>query len=355
MKKWGIAALVGLCAVGIVFAACGGGGDDDDSKTPSTTKTIVKKTATATSKSGTPGTQGTGAADTTPGATGTVSVSGGTPAVGTTPVPGQTVSSDASPQVVATVDPANPYIAPAPTPSDEERAYSNPDNGIDPELIGGDPSTPPEVVTDLPPVPPGATIDPPTVAAVNVSPGDVEYIIDANASESGIQPSRTIKVGDVIRVGVVLSNIPGDRGLAAFNFELRYDISKIVAPTIEGGSSLGRNPDINEVGLNGSSVQWDCALPAPQGDADEPGGYAGDGDPATGQSIIGCTTPGTGQQTGTVVLATVLFQAIAPGTVTLTLGDDSNTASYDFSFNNIGDCGFQIPLACRSATITVTN
>jgi hypothetical protein len=245
---------------------------------------------------------------------------------------------------VATVDPSNPFIQPAPTPSDAERGLTE---GVDPEQLGGDPSDPPEVVTDLPPLPAGATIDPATIADPGVSGGGTQFIIDTNASEPGIQTSRTVRVGDVFRVGVVLANI---NDLATFNFMLNYDITKAIAPTINGGSSLGRNPDINESGLGGEAAQWSCSPPAPEGDADEPGLMTGDGDPATGQAFISCFTPAITRQNGTFVLATVQFQAVATGTFQLSLDD---TQAFDSSFSESAGCPGVTVVPCQTASITV--
>ena len=360
MKKWGIALIATLCVASALAVACGGGGDDDNGDETTTSGT---RTATRTARTGTPGAEGTGTPG-TPGAEGTAGATDGTAASGTatnpqsTPVPGTTPAAGQSPAgatpapgaTQAAVDPSTP-----PTPTDDERSVTG---EVDEEVTGGNPNDPPEVVTDLPPVPPNATIDPATVAPPNATASGIEFIIDTNASEPGIQSSRSVKVGDVFRVGVVVTNIPAgnEAGLAGFGFEMLYDYTKMIAPTIEGGSGAGRNPDFNDAQLGGGLAGWFCLAPAPVGDADEPGSFVGDGDPATGQAMIACAQPGAAPQSGTLVLATVQFQAVATGSVTLSLSDSSNTVLYDVGFGvSMGDCGFQTSVPCRTATINVTN
>ena len=211
---------------------------------------------------------------------------------------------------------------------------------------------PPRIVTDLPDPPPGASTDPNTIAPPNASAGGIEFIIDTNASEAGIQTSRTINVGDTIRVGVVLANVPAE-GLSSFNFFLNYNRNAIAAPTVNGGSSLARNPDANEDGLGGPGPGWVCSPPGPEGDADEPGLVDGDGDPATGQAFISCYTTGPPAASGTVVIATVQFQAIAAGSSQVALASAGTQASAGV-FEAIGSCGDLDPVVpCRTATVTV--
>jgi hypothetical protein len=356
VKKWCLALLAGMCGAAIVLAACGGGGDDDNGDNGGSTATRNPRTATAAAgRTGTPGAGGTNAAGTTA-AEGTAgSNSNGTPAPGTTPVPGQTTAAGTTPGANATgpTPSGDPYIPFAPTPSTSDAdAVAD----VDEDLRGGDPNGEPEVVTDLPPIPDDATIDPPTIAPPNVSTGALEFIVDANASEPGVQTSRTVRVGDVFRVAVVISNVPSP-GLTTFNFFLNYDLTKVIAPTIINGSSLARNPDINEDGLGGTAAGWVCQPPAPEGDADEPGLLPGDGDPSTGQAAISCYTPGAAPQTGTLVLATVQFQAVASGSFEIGLDttSDFGAAAFDTGFTAFAACpaalGPQVP--CRRVSITV--
>ena len=362
MKRWYFGLAAGLCLGALAFAACGGGGDDGD-KTVTGTQTNKTKTA-ATAKSGTPGASGTAVgttaagtpgnnatagANTTPGANGT-SAPGSSPAPGETPRPGETIAASNK----------TPVALEASTPTSSERDALNED--VPADFIGGDIDAPPEVLTDLPALPPGATIDPTTIGPTNVTTAGVEAIVDLSASEPGIQSTRTIKVGDVIRVGLVLTNVP-DTGLAAFRVVITYDKTKIVAPTIINGSSLSRNPDHNEAGLGSGPGGWSCLLPAPEGDTDDPGGLAGDGDPATGEALLECLgPPPLAYETGVVVFATVQFQALAPGNVTLAFsGRDSNSRNGPSEFADsggsrvrLGTCGGDDPpIPCRSATLTV--
>jgi hypothetical protein len=348
VTKWGLAAATAaLCAVLALLAACGGGGDDDDNGDETPTATRASGTRTGTATSGTPGASGTGAADGSPGA-------GGTAAAQSTPAPGTTAAAQATTQSETGATPGSgedpgsgPAIEGAPTPTDAERQL-NSGEGIDPEQSGGNIDDPPRIVTDLPDPPAGASIDPNTIADPNVSTGGIEFIIDTNASQPGIQSSRDINVGDVINVAIVTTNVPGT-GLSSFNFVLDYDITKIVAPTINGGSSLARNPNANESGL-GLTSGWVCSPPGPEGDRDEPGLVSGDGDPATGEAFISCYSTAAPSAMGTVVLATVQFQAVASGTTTLSL---SETQTSEGSFNALAGCDLEPIVPCRTATITV--
>ena len=348
MKRWYAALTAGLCVGALAFAACGGGSDDGDktitgTQTNKTTAAAAAKSGTGggTTAAGTPGSNATAGANTTPGAT------GGTPSPNSTPAPGETRA------VQTIVSSGNtPIASQASTPTSAERDSIGDGSEIGEDITGGDIDAPPEVLTDLPEPPAGATIDPTTIAAVNAGTNGAELIVDLSASEAGIQSTRTIKVGDVIRVGLVLTNVP-DTGLAAFNFRLNYDKTKIVAPTIINGSSLSRNPDHNEEGLGTGAGTWNCLLPAPQGDADDPGGPGGDGDPATGEAVASCFSDQPVSKSGDIVFVTVQFQAIAPGVVTLAISEtDSNF--YTSLLQDLGTCGASgILIPCRSATLTV--
>jgi hypothetical protein len=125
-----------------------------------------------------------------------------------------------------------------------------------------------------------------------------------------------------------------------------------VAPTIVGGSSTDRNPDLNANDLGGSDAMWDC-LPSPQGDRDDPGSPDGDGDPATGQAFLSCFTPGTGRASSTIVLAVVTFQAIATGTSQLTLSAAELADGLGLAFAHCGDSPLEPTVPCVIAEITV--
>jgi hypothetical protein len=353
VTKWGLAATAVLCTTIALLAACGGGGDDDNNDdngdgTRTATRASGTRTGTAVAGTGTPGASGTQASE------------GGTAAPGqtapvSTPVPGSTQAAQATAgaQNESTpgsqpADPGDPLLSPAPTPTDAERNLAGGDE-VDPELTGGSPDDERRVVTPLPDPPAGASIDPTTIADPQVNASGVEVIIDTNASEPGIQTTRSINVGDIVSVGVVVSNVPAE-GLATFNFMLNYDIRAIVAPTVNGGSSLARNPDANEAGIGDAG--WACSPPGPEGDADEPGLAGGDGDPTTGQAFISCySTSGAPSASGDIVIATVRFQAVAAGTTTLSLGETAISAGV---YEGIGNCeGIEPVVPCRTASITV--
>lgn len=350
--------LVGLLALASVAAvACGGGGDDDDG-TPgaNTTRTTTARTAT---KSGTPGSEtatgGTPGANATPGASGGSVVAGATGATGGTPGAIPTRDPNATPG--ANTDGIVPDTAPTPSQAELDAADGISEEDVE-QIYGGDPTDPPTVITDLPDQPADASTDPTTVAAPEPDAGGVELIVDLNASEAGIQSTREIKVGDIVRVGLVIANVPpvsgGVGGLAAFDFVMRYDRTKIIAPTIVGGSSLDRNPDLNQAGLSGSSSNWACVPPAPEGDMDDPGAATGDGDPATGQAYISCYWPSgeSSYPSGHLVAATVIFQAVAPGTIVIDL---QQANAYNSLAAAIASCGSEasVIVPCRNATLTV--
>ncbi len=314
-----------IVAMTVVFAACSSGTSSKDktatagagANTTRPAGTATKPAGTATAKTtGTPGTVAAGtAASGTPGAT---TAAGATTVPGTSPVAGSTQ-----------VDASGP-VGPAPTVSEADQTVAA---GAGAGISGGDPNAPQQVVGTVPVPPPGVTpvVDATQIAAPNPPQdgcGSTEticrFIIDMDASTPGIQSSRDVKVGDVFRVAVVFVGVPPPGGsfggLSAFNFNLNYDRTKLIASTISGGSSTDRNPDLNVPALGGDAVGWSC-LPAPEGDLDDPGGIDGDGDPATGQAFLSCFTPATGQASGDLVVAVVEFHAIAKGAVPLRLSD----------------------------------
>ena len=363
MKRWAVALVASLCVGAVALAACGGGGDGDPAAQQSGLgpPSSAQKTANA-SKSKTPGASGTANGTNsagTPGANGTAA--SGTAAAGGPPGAGETPGAEGTPRPVETiVGSGNTPVASSgnPTPTNAEQ-FSIGDGGEIPEdIIGGDPNKPPEVYNDLPEPPAGATIDPPTIADPNPGVSDIQLIIDLNASEPGIQSTRTVKVGDVLRVGLVMTNVPDfvgtQGGLAAFDLRVNYDTARIVAPTIIGGSSLARNPDLNEEALGTGPDGWSCLLPAPQGDADDPGGPTGDGDPATGEAFISCFgTPPIDYRGGNLVFATIQFQALASGTTAVGYSTEG-VNFFDSLVTSLGSCGDLDPvIPCRSATLTV--
>src|SRR5581483_4713773 len=210
----------------------------------------------------------------------------------TEPTPG----ANSDPQATVTPDATSgdaTFIASNGDPTYNEALMDN--------TAGGRITDPPHVISTIPAPPADAqpSIDPLTIASPEPVDGQQPHaIIDLDAAAPGIQSTRTVHVGDIVRIGVVLVGVPAydanakTGGLAAFNFVVNYDLTKILAPTIAGGSTIARNPRPNVAALGGSDAKWSC-LPAPEGDTDEPGGIDGDGDPATGQAFLSCFTPAT--------------------------------------------------------------
>lgn len=282
MKRLLLAATL-LLATSMALVACGGGDDDGDADGSPTASGRTTRSASDGTPAGGPNTS------TTPGTSGGVF----------TPVPGTTFTPD------------------------EQTAIAG-------DITGGGPDSTPVVVSTIPvPTPaPGVTpiVDPTQIAPAQVSTSALELFVDMDAAQPGIQSSRDVNPGDTFRVAIVVSNVPPARdnqgGVAAFNFFLDYDKTKIVAPTIAGGPATERNPDLNVPELGGDGLQWDC-LPAPEGDTDDPGGIDGDGNPATGQALLSCFAfvPEAGVASGTLTLAVVTFVAVASGTSTLSLDE----------------------------------
>ena len=175
----------------------------------------------------------------------------------------------------------------------------------------------------------------------------MQIIVDADASAPGIHSSRIVNEGDVFRVAIVVAN--PTESIAAFNFYLDYNRNVALAPSYVGGRTTDRNPDLHEDSMGAA---WSC-LPAPEGDIDDPGGTNGDGDPGTGRALLSCFNT-TGAASGTVVLGTVEFRAVAAGSLSIGLSDVSVSG---VAFNEFGRCeadqtaGPAIP--CVGATVTV--
>lgn len=302
-------ALASAVALGVLTAACGGGGDDDDAdSTPgvSASRTAGTITAGGTSAAGSRTVVGeeSPSGDETR-ASGSPSAPGNTPTGGST---GGPTGGNSTPQPGGTANPVEATFAA--------------EAGAD--IAGGDPSQPKEPVGDPPTPPPGASIDDDEIADPNPPQAGLQIILDMDATEEGIQSSRDVQVGDVIKVAVVAANLPAG-GIPAFNFNVDYDKTKIVAPSYTGGPSEDRNPDLNNNALGSG---WSC-LPAPEGDLDDPGGIAGDGDPATGQAFLSCFVLGSGGG-GTTVLATIEFRVIAAGSSDLSINNVAITEGETF-------------------------
>ncbi len=309
MKKTALVAAVAL-AMAAAFVACGGDDDGDNGDgTPAASATA------RTAGGGSPAASGTDAAG-TPGSAPTIDPLG-------------------------TRDPS------------EQTAIADP-------VFGGSPDDTPVVISTIPAVTPiaGTTpvIDPTEVAPPDPQPSDLRAMVDVDASKPGIQTSREVNPGDTFRVAIVYANVgEATGGLSATQFVLNYDRVKIVAPSVSGGDSTERNPDLNTHGLGGTAAAWDC-MPAPEGDLDDPGGVNGDGDPNTGQAYLSCFTVGTPNMMGDLVIGVITFHAVAPGQTTLSLHDliAANGIAIAWAACE-GDPGNEDTprIPCDSATITV--
>ena len=356
-----IAAVLG-CAV---LAACGGGGDAGKNTTPTLSARTPKPSATAALTAKT--------ADVTPGTTGTANATAAGAAAGGTPPPTANSSGDANPAAASA--PADATVPATPDPTGEgqpqppgaviagtveaghdpvlqaDATLTAAENDNDASFGGGDPTKPQNYVGDVPDPPSGASIDARTIAAPNPPNNDLQVMIDLDASTPGIQSTRDVKVGDVIRVGVVVVNAPS---VTALGFDLDYDKTEMVAPTIINGASTDRNPDLNLGALGGASAGWLCA-PTPEGDRDDAPAANGDGDPSTGQAFLDCFTPAAGHQGGTIVLATIEFRVTAKGTSTLSL---AQLSLWDDSITQYGRCdgdpGDSSAIPCRTATLSAS-
>lgn len=251
--------------------------------------------------------------------------------------------------VVSTPRPAGTQVAPR-TVSPEEGTR------IAGDITGGGPDSTPQVI-GTPIVVGGATpvVDPTEIADAEPDASGLEFIVDMNASQPGIQATRDVNPGDTFKVAIVAMNVPPNQlntgGITAFNFTIDYDKTKIVAPTITGGSATERNPDLNVPELGGDAAGWDC-LPAPEGDLDDPGGIMGDGNPETGQAFLSCFTVGA-KESGTLTLAVVTFTAIAGGSSNVSL---SNLSVGDIIGLNVASCEGDASepfVPCRDGTANV--
>ena len=319
--------------IATALAACGGGAKKSD-VTPATSAT----------------TSGTRPAA-TPSVVKTTAVGATSPAAGSTSVP--TAPAGAT-QDGGAAKPATGFEATVNAQfNDPTIAASLGSDGAG-NIAGGNPADAQHVVVPVPVVTPDPGVvvkaDSTAIAAPDPASTEVTFAIDTDASTAGVQTTRTVHVGDTIQVAVILANVPADRGIDAFNFTVDYDKTKIFAATLDGGSSVDRNPALNLAAL-GPDAGWTC-LPAPEGDLDDPGGTSGDGIPATGQAFLSCFTPGTGHATGSLVLATITFHVIAKGSTNLSLEE---VFAGNASQIELGSCNpkVMVVIGCAGATITV--
>jgi hypothetical protein len=174
--------------------------------------------------------------------------------------------------------------------------------------------------------------------------------VDMDPDTPGIQSSREVAPGAAFAVDVVAEGIPADHPVGAFQFDLVYDDTVIVAPEVaDEGTALDDNPDANQDALGPEG--WNCSVfgvAFPQGDKDTETG------PGHGRAFIAClSASGPFKATGTVTLATVRFNVTASaGQSDLTLenavvGDDGGT--------EIGSCNQAIAFEaqCEPGKVTV--
>lgn len=330
-------------ATTIMVAGCGGGSSKSGA-TPaaSTTAATASGTRVAATANASPGAKTNAAGTTIPGAT---------PAAAATTVAGAQTG-DVTP--IAAGNPATGFEATIDAQfADPTNAAALGSDGAG-NIAGGNPGDPRHIVVPVPAVTPdpgvAVTIDPTQIAPPEPASTELTFAIDTDASTAGVQTTRTVHVGDTIVVAVALDNVPSGQGVSAFNFIVNYDKTKIFAPTIAGGPSVDRNPDLNVEAL-GADAGWAC-LPAPEGDLDDPGGTEGDGNPATGQAFLSCFTPQTGHASGNLVVATITFHVIAKGSTDLSLSEAFASGE---AATEIGSCNPQVtaPIGCAGATITV--
>jgi hypothetical protein len=323
------------------MAACGGGGTSSGDKTKT-----AEAESTSAGESALSATQTASAA-----VTRVTTPSPSTTPAATTPPPG-----GASPGAGSTPGGGAPGGG-APGGSSFDKTATGGD--LPPEIGGGSTDATPQFVETPPPPPPGVTpqVDSTVIAPPDPPSNDLQLLIDLDASTPGIQSTRDVKVGDVFRASVVIVNAPQFEndagGIGAFNFNLNYDKTKIIAPSIAGGPSTNRNPMLNMAALGGDAAGWSC-LPAPEGDLDDPGGIPGDGVPGTGQAFLSCFTPGTGHEGGTIVLATIEFHAVATGSSNLALSEvelSGGSLFIAFAHCNGDSVGPFVP--CAPATVNV--
>jgi hypothetical protein len=181
----------------------------------------------------------------------------------------------------------------------------------------------------------------PTLASA-VSP--VTITVDADPATPGDQPSRTVFAATTFSVNI---NIGSVSDLEAFNLELQYDQTILLAPTVSSGPDTARNPSANVSFLSSTGRTWACSPPPPNGDINP--------DPTIGVAFISCFSTGStaGPSTASESLLTaVQFDAIAAGTSTLTL---LNVNTFKAGGVETGSCNptVIVPATCTGATITV--
>jgi hypothetical protein len=185
------------------------------------------------------------------------------------------------------------------------------------------------------------------------SAAGVALVVDADGAAAGVQSRRDAAVGDALSVTVVIDGAPqsgAGAGISGFAFVLQYDRAVLSAPTLADAPSIDANPDLREDALGPGGTGWEC-VPAPEGDLDDPGGVAGDGNVASGQAFLSCFAPDGSAPGGAVALADVRFVAEAPGETAVRLASATVADADGVEF---AGCDSEAPQArCEAATVTV--
>jgi hypothetical protein len=169
-----------------------------------------------------------------------------------------------------------------------------------------------------------------------------------------VQESFTVDAGASLDVAVLIENAPplvdGGGGISGFAFVLQYDRGVLVARTLADLPPVDANPDLNQEALGPSATSWEC-VPAPEGDLDDPGGVAGDGNEASGQAFLSCFAANGAAPGGSVALAHVRFTAVASGETLLRL---ASVAVADATGREFAGCDSDAPPArCVPALVIV--
>lgn len=182
--------------------------------------------------------------------------------------------------------------------------------------------------------------------AVDVDPRD--------APCTNIHRTRAVRPGEDFQVAICLQNAADTVGL--FQMDIVYDDTVLTAPEVaDTGSALDDNPDANQVGLSGvasGDTGWDCTgftVLYPKGDKEPATG------PGNGVGFIVCYSiagPYAVKRGQTLPLATMRFQALAPGESTIELR--SVAISNDVPVET-GSCNppVDVQMPCNGGSITV--
>jgi hypothetical protein len=198
---------------------------------------------------------------------------------------------------------------------------------------------------------PAAPVTPSPAATAGAPLPETALLIDVDVGVAGVQETIEVNAGAALDVAVVLDGVPADAGgVSGFAFVLQYDRRVLVAETLFDAPSIDANPDLNQEALGPGGAAWEC-VPAPEGDLDDPGGIAGDGNASSGQAFLSCFASDGAAPGASLVLAHVHFTAVATGESVLRL---SSATVADASGREFAGCESEAPPArCGAATVTV--